>query len=333
MELNQDEEKVKGIVPVLACVLQQLCTANDDITFDPKKAVSKFHALCIPTLGIKGYLERIAKYSGCSPECFVLCLVYIDRIIQSRGFIVNSYSIHRLLITGTMLAAKFFDDHYYNNAYYAKVGGVNADEMNALEVEFLFMLNFHLYVSTRTYKLYYQELFAHTTNPKAVCGCAGLKVPLLIFPFPSTPDEKSKVVLTPTDTSGQGDLHVSDDDDDEYYDDDDEPTELENKNLDRKQESKTLENKNKTKIPTSDSVDSYQRHNLTTEKKNKYSKIDLTTFISTTCVTENIFSTSTTTTTTATNGTFATLVLSITGTTTTTRTTSIKQIVFTAFYS
>jgi len=33
-----------------------------------------------------------------------------------------------------MLAAKFFDDQYFNNAYYAKVGGVPANEMNTLEV-------------------------------------------------------------------------------------------------------------------------------------------------------------------------------------------------------
>jgi hypothetical protein len=33
-----------------------------------------------------------------------------------------------------MAAAKFFDDSYYNNAFYAKVGGVPAWEINALEV-------------------------------------------------------------------------------------------------------------------------------------------------------------------------------------------------------
>jgi hypothetical protein len=65
---------------------------------------------------------RIAKYAACSGECFVLALVYIDRIIQSNPtFVVNSLNIHRLLITSVMLAAKFFDDQYFNNAYYAKV--------------------------------------------------------------------------------------------------------------------------------------------------------------------------------------------------------------------
>lgn len=58
----------------------------------------------------------MAKYAACSGECFVLALVYIDRIIQSNPtFVVNSLNIHRLLITSIMLAAKFFDDQYFNN--------------------------------------------------------------------------------------------------------------------------------------------------------------------------------------------------------------------------
>lgn len=91
--------------------------------------------------------------------------------------------MHRLLVTSVMLAAKFFDDHYYNNAYYAKVGGVPYSEMNALEVEFLFMLNFDLFVTTETYKQYYDELWSHANSPHAhLCGCIHAKVPLLILP-------------------------------------------------------------------------------------------------------------------------------------------------------
>jgi hypothetical protein len=82
-----------------------------------QKGLSKFHALRPPAISIKDYLQRVAKYAACSGECFVLALVYIDRIIQSNPtFVVNSLNIHRLLITSIMLAAKFFDDQYFNNA-------------------------------------------------------------------------------------------------------------------------------------------------------------------------------------------------------------------------
>lgn len=99
-----------AIVPVLACVLNQLCLRNDRLPMS-QKGLSKFHALRPPAISIKDYLQRVAKYAACSGECFVLALVYIDRIIQSNPtFVVNSLNIHRLLITSIMLAAKFFDD-------------------------------------------------------------------------------------------------------------------------------------------------------------------------------------------------------------------------------
>lgn len=60
-----------------------------------------------------------------------------------------------------MLAAKFFDDHYYNNSYYARVGGVSASEINALELEFLYCLNFSVAVDSATFSRYYNELRIH----------------------------------------------------------------------------------------------------------------------------------------------------------------------------
>ncbi|KZV13839.1 Cyclin p4,1, partial [Dorcoceras hygrometricum] len=47
---------------------------------------------------------------------------------------------------------------YYNNAYYAKVGGISTREMNFLEVDFLFGLGFHLNVTPSTFHTYYSYL-------------------------------------------------------------------------------------------------------------------------------------------------------------------------------
>lgn len=177
------EERGTSIVPVLSCVLNQLCLRNDQ--HPDQKGVSKFHALRPPAISIRDYLNRIAKYASCSGECFVLALVYIDRIIQSNpNFVVNSLNIHRLLITSVMLAAKFFDDQYFNNAYYAKVGGVPCNEINSLEVEFLFMTNFSLFVGTDTYRQYYTELCNHAQNGSCDCTSQRGKIPPLKFPVP-----------------------------------------------------------------------------------------------------------------------------------------------------
>ena len=146
---------------------------------NPKSAtvVTKFHALRPPVISIRQYLERINKYAGCSPECFVLALVYIDLLIARNGLALTSFNIHRIIITAVMLAAKFFDDQYYNNAYYARVGGLPCSEVNALELEMLFSCGFSLHVSTDDFQKYFTELAGHCLAPPgseraAKCDCA-----------------------------------------------------------------------------------------------------------------------------------------------------------------
>lgn len=152
------------VVRVLGAVLERLVAANENLAILDPGQVTKFHALKAPSIGISQYLERIHKYASCSTECFILALIYIDRMIQGNNFLLTKLNVHRVAITSILLAAKFFDDAYYNNAYYAKVGGVLVSEMNRLEVEFLFRINFSLHVSPELYNKYSAELSAHATG-------------------------------------------------------------------------------------------------------------------------------------------------------------------------
>ena len=150
----------KALVQVLAFVLEKMVAANAD-RIDDSGPITKFHALRPPSIRIYDYLMRIFQYASCSPECFVLSLIYIDRLIQRNDFVLNALNVHRVVITSVVLAAKFFDDQYFNNAYYARIGGVPCEEMNSLELEFLFLTNFSLHVSTDAYAKYYNELANH----------------------------------------------------------------------------------------------------------------------------------------------------------------------------
>lgn len=86
--------------------------------------------------------------------------------------------MHRVVITAILLAAKFFDDAYYNNAYYSKVGGVLVSEMNGLEVDFLFRINFSLHVTPEVFEKYKAELVAHSVS-------SGLAMPQAPLPAPA----------------------------------------------------------------------------------------------------------------------------------------------------
>ncbi|KAJ4733364.1 Cyclin-P3-1 [Rhynchospora pubera] len=139
---------------------------NNEKLLDSKKVkepLTVFHGLKAPNLGIQRYMERIYKYSKCSPSCFVLGLVYMDRYLQQPGVCVTSLNVHRLLITSVVLAAKFIDDAFYNNAYYAKVGGISTREMNRLELNMLFCIDFRLKVDVTTFGKYCLQLEKEAT--------------------------------------------------------------------------------------------------------------------------------------------------------------------------
>ncbi|KYQ96827.1 Non-receptor tyrosine kinase spore lysis A [Tieghemostelium lacteum] len=108
----------------------------------------------LPMITIEGYIGRIIKYSPCSKECFITILMYIDRLIQNRHFIVNSYNIHRILITCVLVAAKYLDDIFYNNQFYSQVGGVSVKEINIMELDLLKLLSYDVSIPLRTYQTY-----------------------------------------------------------------------------------------------------------------------------------------------------------------------------------
>jgi hypothetical protein len=158
------EQNVEGlaIVQVLAAVLDRLVIQNASIAMGDPGQVTKFHAMKAPGIGVLQYLERIHKYASCSSECFILALIYIDRLIQRNNFLLTDLNVHRVVITAVLLAAKFFDDAYYNNAYYAKIGGVLVSEINGLEVDFLFRINFSLHVTPDVFDKYRAQLWSHS---------------------------------------------------------------------------------------------------------------------------------------------------------------------------
>jgi hypothetical protein len=47
---------------------------------------------------------------------------------------------------------------YFQNIFYAKVGGVSKKEVNKLEYEFLVKLDFDVYISEEVYKKYHNYL-------------------------------------------------------------------------------------------------------------------------------------------------------------------------------
>lgn len=142
--------------------------------------VLAFHGKNIPAISLYSYLTRILKYCPVTNDVFLSLLVYFDRIAKRANnsdrtnedeimmgketsdpsnqppqvFVMDSYNIHRLIISGITVASKFFSDVFYKNSRYAKVGGLPLDELNHLELQFLLLLDFQLMIQVEELEKY-----------------------------------------------------------------------------------------------------------------------------------------------------------------------------------
>jgi hypothetical protein len=64
-----------------------------------KQVITKFQSSYAPEVTLLAYLERIYKYARCSDSCFVMALIYIDRLIEFRNIVLTNLNVHRILIT------------------------------------------------------------------------------------------------------------------------------------------------------------------------------------------------------------------------------------------
>jgi len=140
---------------VVSACLERLL---EDMDYRPEP-LSKFHAKRPPSISVRSYLLRIHKYANCSPACFIVSLIYIDRLCHQATITLSSLNIHRIIITAICIAAKFHDDLFFPNCFYSQLGGISLSELNLLEVEFLFGLNFTLFVNRDLFLKYERALY------------------------------------------------------------------------------------------------------------------------------------------------------------------------------
>jgi hypothetical protein len=116
---------------------------------------TSFDGVKPPPIGLQQYILRLYHYIPCSSHCFVYAIIYVDRILRvNPHFKLSDLNVHRLFFTALVVASKFYDDEYYSNSWYGRVGGVNAPELNILEVSFLKLTQFKLAVSAEEYEMY-----------------------------------------------------------------------------------------------------------------------------------------------------------------------------------
>lgn len=108
---------------------------------------------------IHDFIEALYNCAQFSPECCILCLIYINRIIALTGISLQPTNWRPLTLVSLMISQKVWDDKYLSNADFAYIYPFfDSQQLNDLEIKFLEMIQYNVFVKGSLYFKYYLEL-------------------------------------------------------------------------------------------------------------------------------------------------------------------------------
>ena len=145
--INENKE-----LTIISDLLTGICLENKQKK--NSNIINFFLTKKIPSISIYDFLERLVKYSKIEKSTLILILIYIDKFCDMNNENLTFYNIHKLILSSLVIAAKYNEDKYLSNEFYAKIGGITKKEIDILEYQFLTLINFSLYINDEIYHKY-----------------------------------------------------------------------------------------------------------------------------------------------------------------------------------
>lgn len=140
------------LINLIARIYTEKSQYGDTVSFNNEYM---FQSSCIPNITIINYLHKLVDRFECSKECIIISFVYIDKLLTyNKTFGITSLNIHRIILISIIISLKLHDDFHYTNAIYASMGGISNSECNKLEILFLKLINWDLFVPHTIYYKY-----------------------------------------------------------------------------------------------------------------------------------------------------------------------------------
>eukprot|EP00292_Cryptomonas_paramecium_P008321 CAMPEP_0113697554 /NCGR_PEP_ID=MMETSP0038_2-20120614/22197_1 /TAXON_ID=2898 /ORGANISM="Cryptomonas paramecium" /LENGTH=288 /DNA_ID=CAMNT_0000620575 /DNA_START=1 /DNA_END=863 /DNA_ORIENTATION=+ /assembly_acc=CAM_ASM_000170 len=145
---NLDEQGVGELIQTISKIMDNMIKRNDQQRRKLSAIYLGFRACYDATY----FVQRFIKYSHASPSCVILGYHYLVQLLEDNDDLeLNSFSIQRLLLVVLMLGYKSLEDFEIRNSFWAKIGGFDKSEVNALELDVLRRLGFRLHASPADY--------------------------------------------------------------------------------------------------------------------------------------------------------------------------------------
>ena len=103
------------------------------------------------------FIKKFSKNFQLDENTLILSLMHIDKIL-SKNFVITDKNVGYLFYTSMVVSQKFYEDEPIDNNIYAKYVGISAAELTQLELEFLEMLDYNLFVSDEKFYDYKKRM-------------------------------------------------------------------------------------------------------------------------------------------------------------------------------
>ena len=146
----------QGIINIISLLLTNICEENNEKN---KNGIDKYFETQVePSINIKDYITRLFVFSKPEESTIISSLIYIDRFCQNNQIILTKCNIYKLILASFVVAIKYNEDFIYSMDIFSKFGGISSTELKNLELKFLFMIEFDLFIDKELYYNYYNNL-------------------------------------------------------------------------------------------------------------------------------------------------------------------------------
>lgn len=156
-----------SLTKTISNLLTSICTENG--TRKQNNPLLEPFIVAKTNTTIKTYLSHLAKYCQFEPPTLIAMLILIDRLCKTHSFRLNFSNVHKIILSSLVISIKFNEDEYFDNKFYAEVGGVTLNELNDLEYYFLKLIDFKVYIEEAEYCRYYKNLIHVIELNRKVC--------------------------------------------------------------------------------------------------------------------------------------------------------------------
>lgn len=118
---------------------------------------------------VYAFIKRIYDFGRLDPECVIMALAYVEKVIERTDITIDTTNWRRVIFIALSVALKTWEDFaVYNTEFLGVFGGkLTIKELNILEMHFLALIEFNVYLPASLYAKYYFALKAYSQLDEA----------------------------------------------------------------------------------------------------------------------------------------------------------------------